>query len=661
MPLLTTQQAFSLAMDYYRAGRFAEAEALFWQLRASHPDNVDLMHLLGAVARATRRYPEAIEWMQRSIAAEPNVARYRNNYGLLLADCGRYEESAAEFEIARQLDPSDADIPYNLGNTRNRLNQPDSAISAYQTALQLNPQHVQAWINLGLALNSANQPEEAIAVYQAARRACPSEAALALNLAILYQQQGQLDDAVAAYQDGLALAPDSFVAHNNFALLLKDRGEIAESVRGLRHSLTLKASAEVQSNLIFTLHFDPETSPETIQAEEQIWNAHFAIPLRPEHHPHLNDRSPERRLRVGYVSADLRNHVVGRTLLPIFEAHDRTQVECVCYGGPVTDEASKRFRAGADLWRDMELWSDDQLAAQVREDGIDILIDLGLHTAYNRLCAFARAPAPVQVSWLGYPGGTGVETIDHWISDRFLSPSPTLVCSEEAGGPFRLPHAWCCYPEPENSPEVNSLPATSTGQISFGCFNNFSKVNDRVLQLWSRILHAVPGSRLLLLTKAGAHRERAASVMTRHGIDAQRLVFLGYEPPSPEQSANRYLQRYAQVDIALDPFPYNGMTTTCDALWMGAPVITLRGTLPIGRASFSILSNIGLPEYAAQSEEEYVQLAVSLACDQRRLAELRSTLRGRMMASPLLDAPLFARNLEKVFREMWRNWCLTHD
>jgi predicted O-linked N-acetylglucosamine transferase (SPINDLY family) len=659
MPLLTPQQAFSLAMDYYRAGQFAEAEALFRQLLASDPDNVDLMHLLGIVARATGRYPEAIEWMQRAIAAGPNVAYYRNNYGLLLADCGRYEESAAEFEIARQLDPSDADIPYNLGNTRNRLNQSDSAISAYQAALQLNPQHVKAWINLGLVLNAVNRSEEAIAAYQAARRACPSEAALALNLAILYQEQGRLDEAVVAYQDGLALAPDSYVAHNNFALLLKDRGEVAESVRTLRRSLALNTNAEVQSNLIFTLQFDPETSPETVQTEEQIWNARFATPLRSERLPHFNDRSPERRLRIGYVSADLRNHVVGRTLLPIFEAHDPAQVECVCYGGPIADEVSKRFRDGAALWRDMELWSDDQLAAQVQEDRIDILVDLGLHTAYNRLCAFARAPAPIQVSWLGYPGGTGVETIDHWISDRFLSP-PASAPSEKAGHPFRMPHAWCCYPAPETSPEVNSLPAASTGQITFGCFNNFSKVNDRVLQLWSRILHAVPGSRLRLLTKAGAHRDRAASVMSQQGIDRQRLVFLGYEPPSPNQGASHYLQRYHQIDIALDPFPYNGMTTTCDALWMGVPVIALRGTLPIGRASFSILSNIGLPEYAAQSEDEYVQQAVSLANGHRRLAELRSTLRSRMMASPLLDAPLFARNLEAAFREMWREWCLTH-
>lgn len=656
MPLLTTQQAFSLAMDYYHAGQFQEAEALFRQLQASHPDNVDLWHLLGIVARATRRYPEAIEWMQRSIAAEPTVARYRNNYGLLLTDCGRYEESAAEFEIARQLDPSDADIPYNLGNTRNRLHQSDSAISAYQAALQLNPQHVKAWINLGLALNAANRPEEAIAVYQAARRACPSEAALPLNLAILYRQQCRLDDAVAAYQEGLALAPNSFAAYNNFALLLKDQGEIAESVLSLRRSLALNANAEVQSNLIFTLLFDPETSPATVQAEEQLWNTHFAIPLRSERRPHLNDRSLDRRLRIGYVSADLRNHVVGRTLLPIFEAHDRARVERICYGGPIADAVSKRFHAGADLWRDMELWSDDQLAAQVREDGIDILVDLGLHTAYNRLCAFARRPAPLQVSWLGYPGGTGVETIDHWISDRFLSPLES-VPSEEVGGPFRLPHAWCCYPAPDDSPEVNSLPAASSGQITFGCFNNFSKVNDRVLQLWSRILHAVPGSRLLLLTKAGAHRERAASVMSRHDIAAQRLGFLEYEPPSPEQSTSRYLERYAQVDIALDPFPYNGMTTTCDALWMGVPVIALRGALPIGRASFSILSNIGIPEYAARSEDEYVQLAVSLAGDQQRLAELRSMLRSRMLASPLLDAPLFARNLETAFREMWHQWC----
>lgn len=656
MPLLTVHQALNLAIDRHRAGQFAEAEAIYRQLLAAHPESTDVIHLLGLVARDTHRYPEAIEWMKRSIAAQPQVASYRSNYGLLLADCGQLEESARQLETARQLQPGDAEIHFNLGNTRNRLREWESAIAAYRQALQLNPQHLKAWLNLGVTLQMANRPEEAIAVYLEARRRLPREYALALNLGNLLREQCQLDEAIAAYRTAAELAPRNFITMNNLAILLKDCGEIGESTNILRQSLAAEANAEVHSNLIFNLHFDPGVAPASIEEEKRLWNAHFAIPLPSARLPHGNDRSPERRLRIGYVSADLRAHVVGRTLLPIFEAHDPAQLECVCYAGSRADPVSQRFHSRAHLWRDMENWSDEQLTAQVRADEIDILVDLGLHTAYNRLGVFARKPAPVQVSWLGYPGSTGVESIDYWLTDRFLSP-PELDLPENADGPIRLPDAWCCYPAPENSPDVTGLPSIRTGQITFACFNNFSKTNERVLGLWARILQRLPGSRLMLLLKAGAHREKTIRALQRHGITAERLVFLDYEPVSLQHSASHFLQRYAQADIALDPFPYNGMTTTCDALWMGVPVIALRGTLGISRASFSLLSNIGLPEYAVESEDDYVLAAVALATDRERLAHLRSTLRDRMQRSPLLDPTRFARNLEAAYRKMWHRWC----
>ncbi|EDY18112.1 Tetratricopeptide TPR_2 repeat protein [Chthoniobacter flavus Ellin428] len=660
MPLMTAQQALNLAMDRHRAGQFAEAETIYRQLHALHPDNVDIIHLLGIVAGDTRRYPESIEWMKRSIAAQPQVARYRSNYGVILLDCGELEESASQLETARQLQPGNADIHFNLGNTRSRQKEWEPAMDAYRQALQLNPRYLKAWLNLGMALHSANRPEEAIAMYQEARRVLPFEYSLAANLGNLLGAQCRLDEAIEAYQAAVELAPQSFVTLNNLAILLKDRGEIAESLNVLRQSLAVEANADVHSNLIFNLHFDPDAAPSAIEEEKRLWNAHFAVPLRSARLPHVRDRSPERRLRVGYVSADLRNHVVGRTLLPIFEAHDPTQVECVCYASGQTDAVSQRFQAKAHLWRDMEHWSDDQLTEQIRTDGIDILVDLSLHTAYHRLTVFARRPAPVQVSWLGYPGSTGVETIDHWLTDRFLSP-PDLDLPENADGPIRLPDAWCCYPAPESSPEVTDLPSARTGQITFGCFNNFSKINERVLQLWARILQGVPDSRLILLLKTGAHREKTLEAIQRHGIAAERLVFHDYEPASLERSASHFLQRYAQVDIALDPFPYNGMTTTCDALWMGVPVIALRGTLGISRASFSLLANLGLPEYAVASEDEYCETAVALAGDRDRLAHLRGTLRDRVMRSPLLDPARFARHLEAAYREMWGDWCRSQD
>jgi protein O-GlcNAc transferase len=656
LPTLTPYQALEFATQQHRARRFAEAETVYRQLLTHDPNNAEVLHLLGVLASDTGRFPEALDWMQRSIAVQPRVGRYYRNLGLLLAAQGRLDESATALETARQLEPGTADFHYDLGNTRWRQRQWEAAIEAFHTALQLQPRHFKAWLNLSATLSACQRHEEALTTARAALVQCPNEPALLFGLGNILKEMGRLDEALAAYQSALSLAPGDPFVLNNLANLHKDRGEITEALAALRQSLAALPVAEAHSNLIFTSRFDPTIPPETIQEQEQKWNTLYAVPLRSQRPQHSNNRSPDRRLRIGYVSADLRNHAVGRTLLPIFEAHDRAVVECVCYAGPPTDPVAARFQARADLWRNMDAWPDAQLAAQIQTDGIDILVDLSLHTAFHRLSTFARKPAPVQVSWLGYPGSSGVESIDYYLTDRFLHPA-TDEAAKPPGRPIYLPDAWCCYPAPEDSPEVGALPAAQAGRVTFVSFNNFAKINGRVLALWARILHAVPDSRLLLLARTGGHQERARTALQACDISPQRLEFLEYQPAAPERSAAAYLHRYAQADIALDPFPYNGMTTSGDALWMGVPVVALRGATALSRASFSILSNLGLPELAASREDEYVQIATSLAGDTARLAQVRATLRTRMQASPLLDPVRFARNLEAAYREMWRQWC----
>ena len=316
------------------------------------------------------------------------------------------------------------------------------------------------------------------------------------------------------------------------------------------------------------------------------------------------------------------------------------------------EHVNARFLELSAGWRETATLSDAELAEQIRRDGIDILVDLALHTAFNRLLVFARKPAPVQIAWLGYPGATGLEAMDYRISDPFLDP-PGDAGSFET--PLRLPDAWSCHRPPCDSPAVSPLPAAANGFITFGSFNNIAKINARVLDLWARILLAIEGSRLLLLVKgSGAARIRRA--FEERGVAVDRVEFLDYYP-APVAAEGRpppgFLLRYHRTDIALDPFPYNGMTTTCDALWMGVPVVALIGEATLGRASFSLLSNAGLPELAAHSEGEYARIATELARDIPRLTALRATLRDRMMRSPLLDAPRFARNLEAAFRQAW--------
>ena len=531
----------------------------------------------------------------------------------------------------------------------------------FRSALRLQPKHTSARLNLGLALTLSGRLDDAVAHYRQVLKEEPGNASVAVNLGNLLKDLARLDEAAELYRIALSYTPDDFNAHNNLGVALKDCGEIDAALECFRRAIALSPGrGEIRSNLIFTSYFHPTIPQSEIADEMRRWNVVHALPLRGEWRPHPNDPSPDRRLRIGYVSPDFRDHVVGRTMLPCFEAHDRSRFELFCYSGAsVADKITLRYRELSDGWCDTSNLPEEKLTAQIRRDQIDILVDLTLHTAFNRLLTFARKPAPVQIAWLGYPGATGLEAMDYRVTDSFLDP----VGRDTAGAfeePIQMPDAWCCFQEPEDSPAVSAVPAQSQGFITFGSFNNFAKHTDRVIALWSRVLRAVEGSRLKLISR-GSSQEKATALFAKHGIGADRIEFIQYYASQNIEAEGHhpleYLKRYSQIDIALDPFPYNGMTTTCDALWMGIPVVALIGEMPISRASFSLLSNVGLPELAASSDDDYVRIAAELAHDIPRLTELRATLRERMKASPLLNAARFTRNLEAEYRRVWGLWC----
>jgi predicted O-linked N-acetylglucosamine transferase (SPINDLY family) len=369
--------------------------------------------------------------------------------------------------------------------------------------------------------------------------------------------------------------------------------------------------------------------------------------------PFTNQSDPERRIRVGYVSSDFRRHPVGFFLQPVLNSHDRAQVEVFCYSShPQTDDLTEQLRSRADGWRTIASSDDDAAAELIRSDAIDILVDLGGHSGFNRLPTFARKPAPIQASWLGYADTTGLPNIDYLISDRF-------VCPEQEDGAVveqvvRLPEAFLCYTPPEDAPPVPPLPALSRGHVTFGCFNNIAKVTPDVIRLWAEILRAVPESRLFLKTRSlGEHsvRSRYASLFAHHEVSPERVVFEGASPRAD------YLAAYGRVDIALDPFPFNGGTTTLDALWMGVPVISLQGDRPVCRLGASHLSAAGCGDLVVRSPQDYLQKAVALASDVRQLSHLRAALRRQVLDSPICDSSRFTRGLEKAYRAMWHGWC----
>jgi predicted O-linked N-acetylglucosamine transferase (SPINDLY family) len=366
---------------------------------------------------------------------------------------------------------------------------------------------------------------------------------------------------------------------------------------------------------------------------------------------HPNDRSPDRRLRIGYVSPDFSRHPVGRFLLPLLESHDHARFEIFCYASVrAPDAVTDACRAAADTWRDVVGQSDEQVAAIVCRDRIDILVDLTMHMAGNRLLLFARKPAPVQVSYLAYCGATGLTTIDYRLTDPYLDPPGG---EQRSGGeqPIRLPETYWCYRSTVLAPPVGPLPALRSGHVTFGCLNNFAKVSGPTLVAWSRLLQTLPESRLLLHARPGSHCDRVRDLVARQGVRPERLGFVD------RLAAAEYFRVYGQIDVALDPFPFGGGTTTCDALWMGVPVVSLAGATAVGRSGLSILSNLGRAEWVARDGEQYLRIAVDLAQDLPSLEELRGTLRAQMQASPLMDVPRFARNVEAAYRMMWQRWC----
>jgi predicted O-linked N-acetylglucosamine transferase (SPINDLY family) len=399
------------------------------------------------------------------------------------------------------------------------------------------------------------------------------------------------------------------------------------------------------------MHFSPAHDAQAILAENRFWAARFAEPLAAEIRPHTNDRAPDRRLRIGFVSPDFRAHPAGQLVLPLFRHHDRRQAAFVAYSHVrATDRVTQEFQALADEWQNIVGLSDSEVADRIRGDRIDILVDLALHTAGNRLLVFAHKPAPVQVSMLGMPTTTGLDTIDYRLTDRYFDP-PGPADRDYTERSIRLPRAIWCYEPPEGAPAVGPPPAAKTGFITFGCLNQLAKVSRPAIEAWIQILRALPGARLILQSPPGSHLDSLRTRFHEAGIAPDRLEFVARVP------RREYLHRYLDLDLCLDPFPYNGHTTTFDALWMGVPVIALAGRTGVGRAGVSVLSILGLTELIARTTEDYVAIAVGLARDRERLAALRSGLRERMLASPLMDGKQYAADVEAAFRRIWQEWC----
>lgn len=690
MAQMTPQQALDLGRRHHEAGRLSEAESLYRQILAGQPNHPEALHLLGVAAYQRGQHAEAVQWIRRAIAADPQCCDYHNNLGLALVAGGQLDQGVAAYRQALALQENfpaawhnlgialhlqgrrgeaiaayrrvialrsqDADAQNNLGNVLSEDGQHEAAIAALRVALSLRPDCPDITFNLAVVLQNAGQTDQAIATYRRAIALRPNWAEAINNLGNALRLTGRLDESIGTLRDAIAAQSDFVPAYNNLAAALKQMGDPDQALDCLQRALAMRSDQPaMHSNFVLMIHYSQRYDAAAIRRELQRWDQQHAQPLRGLIPRHDNDRSNDRRLRVGYVSPDFRDHIMGWNLLPLLREHDHEAVEVFCYANiAAADGFTQQFRAVADHWRHITGVGDDAAAAMVLADRIDILVDLSGHTARNRLLLFARKPAPVQVTFGGYPGGTGLATMDYHLTDPYLDP-PGMTESHYVEKLIRTLDSFWCYDEQgmrvSEIPQVGPLPALACGFVTFGCINDLGKISDRTLDLWSAVLAAVPQARMLLCSPAGQARRRMVDRFGQRGIDSRRIEFVPYQP------RQLYFQTYHRIDLGLDMLPYNCHTTGLDSLWMGVPTVTRVGETAVGRAGFSQLCNLQLQELAGHTDQQFVQIAASLANDLPRLAELRRGLRDRMRQSPLTDAKRFARSVERGYRQMWRNWC----
>jgi predicted O-linked N-acetylglucosamine transferase (SPINDLY family) len=650
------------------------------------PESADFYSNRAGVYRALGRSEEASADYQQALRLSPEVPELHCNMGATLAQQGQLQEARASFQEALRLRPEFVEAHYYLANVLKHLDRLPEAEASLGQALRLRPNLVKAYIDLGDVQLETGRSKDAEASYRQGLRLQPESAELLGKLGNTLTQQGRFAEAEACCRAALQLAPELAEAHDNLGRNYAAQGDIDEAMAcyeravqaqedfadGVYHLAAAcfesglldkarvyfrKAFAlrpdhpAIQSCMLLLPHYPPDYDPQTTFDEHLRWAKQFGdgpVPHRPRHPV---DQDPDRRLRIGYVSADFRDHVMGRYSEAVITAHDRGQFEVFCYANvQKEDSRTQRIKAVADHWHPIFDVRDHRVADLILDDRIDLLIDLGGHTATNRVAVFARKPAPVQVTHCGYPDTTGLAAIDYRLTDPYCDP-PGQTERWHREKVVHLPEAHWCYAPPSAIADVGPLPAREPGAVTFASFNYLPKVTEPMLGLWARILLALPASRLLIQIdrgRAGAQWVRAA--FTRHGIPAQRLTLV------TKVSSEAYYRRVGEVDICLDTYPYTGCNTTADALWMGVPVVTLAGSTCVTRLGVSALALAGLEDLVTETPEAYVDTAVALARDLSRLRELRATLRDRVQQS-LGDVPRFTRQLEAAYRAMWRAYC----
>jgi predicted O-linked N-acetylglucosamine transferase (SPINDLY family) len=604
---------FQVALALHQMGRLADAEQAYAALLREDPDHALACYQLGSLWLEQGRPGPALPLLHRAAQRLPDVSECHRQLGrALLSIPGSLSEAAESLGRSIQLDPTSAQAHNELGFALQRLGRSDQAVAAFRQAVQRQPNYPNAWNNLSTAYRSLGCLDEAIQACLNATRDDPNHWTAWLNLGILWNDAGQIEDAISCFDRCLRLRP---------------------------------RESKPFSRKLFALQYGTGVEPEGLLRAHQEFNARYVDSHRRGQLPKAAQESP---IRIGFVSEGFGRHPVGYFLLPLLSHWNRNALHCVLYSDRTKqDEYTQNMQALAGQWHDTQGMNHEQLGQLIRDDRIDILFDLDGH-AGSRMPVFAQGPAAVQITWMGYVGTTGLSTMDYLLADRWhvpLEASPHY-CERV----LRMPDGYVCFQPPEEAPDVGRLPCQENGFVTFGCFNQPAKINRQVIKLWSRIMRLVPDSRIQFRYKGydqASIENRIASWFAENDIGRSRVQLIG------RSTHGQLLGAYREIDLALDPFPYSGGVTTCEALWMGVPVVTCPGRTFAGRHALSHLSNVGLTETVASSLDQYCQVATALATDWPRLSGYRANLRPKMAASPLCNARLFATHWGQIIRQVW--------
>jgi protein O-GlcNAc transferase len=642
------------ALECYRNGNLAGAEALYREVLSQEPTHADALHLLGCLLETQGQADAAIQMLLRATAANPIAYPYFYNLGNMLVKAGRLDEAVQQYRTAIQLKPDYASAYNNLGMALRKQGHRAESRQCFKAAVRFLPDYADAHYNLGLELRADGELTAAIASYRKAVLLKPDYADAMFALGNAYSLLNRVEDAKAAYLRAIQAQPDSPKAYMNLGTVQMRMGQLDEAVSCFKQALRLDPQdAFTHSNLILAASYMSADPAETYAQCEQ-WQRGFAPQVEELPTVYTNEKQPSRRLRIGYVSGDFRSHAAAYWIHPLLEGHQHTDFEIHCYSNAEdADGVTNQLRQLADHWTACAEMTDHELSQRIRQDGIDILVDLSGHTDGNRLKVFALQPAPVQVSWFGFPVSTGLTSIQYRFTDTTQDPvgESERYYSEQL---VRLPRFYAAFKPDAGTPAPGKGSVSKKGFVTFASFNNFAKITPQVLLTWSEILLAVPKSKLIIQA-AGVDgpdlSKRIRSFFAERGVASARIELRGWTGLSD------YLRLGQQADIALDPYPFNGGVTTCHALWMGLPVVTMYGQSAASRVGKSILSHVGLTELVADTPQHYKKIAVDLALDIQRVADLRASLRQRMTDGGLLDGATLAHEAETAYRVMWHTWC----